>query len=337
MKHSFLQWAHFILWPLYFILFFSLTQYFLPVKIAATSSALIIFSAMLLFYIHSWWIFPRYFEPRQYGRYLSFVLLLILIITTVMLLGDLYLFADFHAESDKEIPLIFPIFRHISILLFFYFTSFAYSLIQKLRTQSLREKKLSEEKLQTEIRLLKAQIDPHFIFNSLNNIYSLAYESNKRTPEAVLMLSQMLRYVYYDCSKERVPISAEIDYINNFIAFQQMKSSHPQAISFHYTPNVQSKRIAPMLFVPFIENSFKYSKIEEYPDGYVDIELKSNPEGIEFAIRNSIPETGKASNGSGTGIENVKNRLKLTYPGKYKLNIEAAETVYQVQLIIQTP
>jgi len=105
---------------------------------------------------------------------------------------------------------------------------------------------------------------------------------------------------------------------------------------FHYSPEVQSKRIAPMLFIPFIENSFKYSKIEESTDGYVDIDLYSTNKGITFVIKNSVPETGKASNGSGTGIENVKNRLKLTYPDKYKLNIEATETVYQVQLIIQT-
>lgn len=326
-----------MLWPLYFVLFFSLTQYFLPVKIAASSSAIILVSAMILFYTHSWWIFPKYFEEKKYGHYLTFVLLLIVLITAIMLVADMYLFEKFHTQKEKEIPLIFPIFRHISILLFFYFTSFAYSLILKLRAQSLREKKLSEEKLQTEIRLLKAQIDPHFIFNSLNNIYSLAYESNERTPEAILMLSQMLRYVYYDCSKDRVPVSAEIDYINNYIAFQRMKSSHKQAIKFDYTSSVKSKRIAPMLFIPFIENSFKYSKIEEYPEGFVNIGLHETEEGIAFTIKNSIPEKSKAQNGSGTGIKNVKNRLKLTYPGRYKLNIQSSETVYEVVLIIQTP
>jgi len=333
MKNQLPHWLHLLMWPLYFVLFFSLTRYFLEMRIAALSSGLTVTFAAILFYLHSLWLFPKLFGPKKYLSYILWVLILIMGISLLMLLADHFLFAEYHHEK-RHVPLIFPIFRTVSILIFFYFTSFAFTLIQKLREQSLREKQLMEEKLQTEIRLLKAQIDPHFIFNSLNNIYSLAYEANERTPEAVLMLSQMLRYVYYDCSKDEVSVNAEIDYIKNFIAFQQMKSSHMQDITFKYTPNVANKRIAPMLFIPFIENSFKYSKIEEHPEGIVAIKLIDNPEGIRFSIHNSIPAEGKAKNGSGMGITNVKNRLKLTYPNKYQLNINHSDTDYDVQLII---
>ena len=215
------------------------------------------------------------------------------------------------------------------------FISITTLLATALKTNAEREKQLKEEKLGTEIKLLKAQINPHFIFNALNNIYSLTYTKSETAPESVLKLSEMLRYVFYDCSSDHVKLGAEVDYISNFIAFQQMKSEHNQNIIFIHNGIKTDIDIAPMLFIPFIENSFKYSKIEEFIEAYVKISLKTDNQYLVFEIENSIPYEGKIIPGNGVGIGNVRQRLDLLYPNKYKLDINESETKFSVNLKIE--
>jgi sensor histidine kinase YesM len=219
------------------------------------------------------------------------------------------------------------------MLLLIFFTSLTFSLIRKVGVTENLQKQLTKEKSDTEIRLLKAQINPHFIFNSLNNIYSLSYSKSDEAPEAVLKLSEMLRYVYYDCNRDEVTLGAEVDYIRNYMAFQHMKSPHEQQIELFTEGIDEGYRIAPMLFIPFVENAFKYSKIEDEKDAWVKMEMSTNGDALSFRIRNTHPENGKHP-GSGLGIQNVRNRLELTYPGQHVLNITDREGVYEVHLKI---
>lgn len=212
--------------------------------------------------------------------------------------------------------------------------SLIFSLIRKVQDQESKEKQLSKEKSDTEIQLLKAQINPHFIFNSMNNIYSLAYSKSDQAPEAILKLSEMLRYVYYDCNRDEVTLGAELEYIRNYIAFQQMKSPHKQDIILDADGIDESFRIAPMLFIPFVENSFKYSKIEDLKEAQVIIMLTTEESKLSFKITNTHPENGKIP-GSGMGIENVRNRLELTYPGKSSLEITDENNLFEVEMKIR--
>ena len=222
----------------------------------------------------------------------------------------------------------------------FFTTSFVYFIATSVNlfayNQRLieNERLLNKEKLETELKLLKAQINPHFIFNSLNNIYSLTYMKSNNAPEAVLKLSEMLRYVFYDCSKERVFLSSEIKYIDNFIAFQQMKSDHKQNITLKSDLGVNNIEIAPMLFIPFIENAFKYSRIEETKDAYVRIGIEKINKKLLFVIENSFEEGNKPMQGSGTGIKNVQHRLSIIYPEKHTLTISGKDNKFCVELII---
>jgi LytS/YehU family sensor histidine kinase len=191
-----------------------------------------------------------------------------------------------------------------------------------------------EEKLQTELQLLKAQINPHFLFNALNNIYSLTYMKSEHAPESVLKLSEMLRYVLEDCTMEKVPIKNEVDYMQNLIGFYKMKSPGKRKIKFTSHIENMDIRIAPMLFIPFIENSFKYSRIEEDKNGYINIDLNETAGKVLFTIENSIFSARKIMNGSGKGIMNVQQRLNIIYPGKHKLTIDEREGNYTVKLEI---
>ena len=159
---------------------------------------------------------------------------------------------------------------------------------------------------------------------------------SQKAPESVLKLSEMLRYVFYDCSKDRVPLSAELNYIENFNAFQQMKSEYEQNIELKMEKELGHIEIAPMLFIPFLENAYKYSRIEENEDAYVKILISSDNGKVQLSIKNSISQNVKSSHGSGIGIKNVKHRLDIIYPGKHELIIDEQSDFFSVDLIIET-
>lgn len=308
---------------------------FLPFNVALMFAGLNMMLGMIAFYLNGLWIFPNYFEKRRFLLYIVLNMLLLGLLSHVFFLADGYIFKNFTTQPlPNHLPRIFPYFRIFSLLVFIHFISLIFSLINKVQIQEDTEKQLSKEKSATEIQLLKAQINPHFIFNSMNNIYSLAYSKSDQAPEAILKLSEMLRYVYYDCNRDEVTLGAELEYIRNYIAFQQMKSPQKQNILLDTEGIDESFRIAPMLFIPFVENSFKYSKIEDLKDARVEIKLSTQEGNLRFKISNTHPEIGNIP-GSGMGIENVRNRLGLTYPGMSSLDIKDENNLFEVKMKIK--
>jgi two-component system LytT family sensor kinase len=316
------------------VLQMAMTSNFLPFNVALMFAGLNMILGMSAFYLNSLWIFPHFFEKRRFALYLLLNLVLLVLLSHIFFKVDAFLFVNFTTEPlHDNIPQWLPYFRIFFMLIFISFISLIFSLIRKVQVQDVTEKQLSKEKSDTEIQLLKAQINPHFIFNSMNNIYSLAYSKSDQAPEAILKLSEMLRYVYYDCNRDEVTLGAELDYIRNYMAFQQMKSPHEQNIVLESDGIDENFRIAPMLFIPFVENSFKYSKIEELLDARVEIKIATEDNKLCFRITNTHPENGK-SPGSGMGIENVRNRLALTYPGTSSLEFKDENNTFEVVMKI---
>jgi len=244
------------------------------------------------------------------------------------------LFSDY-ALARKPIvkPWITLFIRNFFWMVFLVMISSFYMLQIRLREQEDLSKQVTEEKLNTEVKLLKSQINPHFLFNALNNIYSLSYLKSDKAPESILKLSAMLRYVIEDCREETVSLKSEIQYIENYIAFQKIKAQDDINVLFNYKYINNTLKIPPLLLIPFIENSFKYSKIEEFPKAYINITIKTPEENtVDFLIRNSVPPLAKAKSGTGTGINNVKQRLDILYPGKYALDINESEKNFEVYL-----
>jgi LytS/YehU family sensor histidine kinase len=235
-----------------------------------------------------------------------------------------------------KFPLIAMSTRSFFWIIFLNAVGTIYLIQKRLQKRELYHQKLEKDKINTELKLLKAQINPHFLFNALNNIFSLSYMKSDKAPESVLKLSGMLRYVIEDCVHETVPIQKEIEYIKNYLAFQMMKSPEEMNINFHSGEINNTLQIAPLLLIPFIENSFKYSKIEEFPAAYIDIRIGTEEKNrIWFSISNSVPPAAKAPSGSGLGIENVKQRLKLIYPNKHSIQIEEKENTFEVTINIE--
>ncbi len=331
------NWFKFIIWLSFAVLFLSTGIYFFPFKYALIGALVSSCTFLAILIINEYWLFPRYFvEDRR--RFILINLIIVFILTVLNFYLDYILtpreLSKFADTPKMDMPIYFPILRSFGMVSMANFISITLLLATELKRKAENEKQLKEEKLGTEIKLLKAQINPHFIFNALNNIYSLTYTKTETAPDSVLKLSEMLRYVFYDCSKDQVKLIGEVDYISNFIAFQQMKSEHEQKIQFDFTGIKKDLDISPMIFIPFIENAFKYSKIEEYIDAYVQIKISTNHNTLIFDIKNTVPNQGKALAGNGLGIKNVKQRLNLLYPDKYDLQIEENESSYSINLKI---
>lgn len=326
-------WVPTAIWLALFLLLFNLVNYFQSANHAFINAFFEVSTTCVIFYVTALYLFPRFYKTGRSYFWISF--LFILVVSSVLLWVDEHFISIFRAaHTEERPPVVFHYLRYVFSSGFTYFVATSLSLMEHTHQLQAKEKVLSEEKLATEVKLLKAQINPHFIFNALNNIYSLTYMQSKNAPESVLKLSEMLRYVFYDCNKDRVPLSSEIKYIENFTGFQQMKSDFTQNISLHPELSGRNVEIAPMLFIPFIENAFKYSRIEENEDAFVRIHIQQHDALLRFCIENSVPPNKPAS-GSGMGIKNVEHRLGIIYPGKHKLKINEEPEIYQVDLSLE--
>lgn len=227
------------------------------------------------------------------------------------------------------------------IFINFLVLGFAYVIAVFIETFSFAQKKEEEivknknESLKTELKLLKSQINPHFLFNSLNNIYALSTLNSQKTQESIGYLSEMLRYVLYECEQERVPLEKELVYIKNYLKLFSLKSSKSYPIEVDFQVLDETVKVAPMLFIAFVENALKHSNIEKIVGTFINIKMRSDSNQVHFEIENSIPNTklNKDSMG-GIGIENVKKRLVILYPEKHHLSIMATKETYTVQLNI---
>lgn len=188
---------------------------------------------------------------------------------------------------------------------------------------------------ETELKFLKNQINPHFLFNSLNNLYALTLKKSDLAPEIVLKLSNLLRYLLYESTTEKVPLRKEIDYLNDYIELERLRVGNRAEIEFNYTGDIDDKTIEPFLFISFVENSFKHGLSNNISEGWVKLNLTVTDNKLSFVISNSVPvvnDITKAVHKGGIGLDNTRKRLNLLYPEKHSLSIFEDEKIYQVEL-----
>jgi sensor histidine kinase YesM len=191
-------------------------------------------------------------------------------------------------------------------------------------------KKLTEMELQ----LLKSQLNPHFYFNTLHNLYGLAMIAPKKAPDAILKLSDIMEYVIYDCRHDKVPVSKELRFINSYIELEKLRYDDTAKISLNVVGNSEGKQISPMLLIQFIENAFKHGLEEHKNNSYLKIIIAIDSDQLRYESVNSINGNHTSSYG-GVGLTNVKKRLEIIYPSKHKLNIQSNSIEYKVQLTLE--
>lgn len=213
--------------------------------------------------------------------------------------------------------------------------SAVYEVTKMANQQEQRTVELKKEKLETELKFLQSQTNPHFLFNALNNIYALSVLNSSQTPENLLKLSDMLRYMLYEADATDVPIQKEIDYLKNYIDLQQLKDSKGLNVVAQWEKEDLNWQIAPLLLIPFVENAFKHSKIEDREKGWIQIHLSIEQGQLHFQVVNSLfkNNVSKAPTG-GIGLQNVMRRLDLLYPNRYQLNIQPENDRFWVDLKI---
>ncbi len=196
---------------------------------------------------------------------------------------------------------------------------------------------LEKEMLETELKFLKSQVNPHFLFNALNNIYSLSVMKSPQTSESLMQLSEILRYMVYDASEEQVPLKHELNYIENYVQLKLLKDSRGMQVRVDLQDVGEQLKIAPLLFIPFVENAFKHSRIEDLKKGFVNIRFSLENKLVEFRVENSMPAAISTKDRvGGVGLDNIKKRLNLLYPNdRHQLIIVKTDERYLTILKIE--
>ncbi|MBS1605331.1 MAG: histidine kinase [Bacteroidetes bacterium] len=191
-----------------------------------------------------------------------------------------------------------------------------------------------QEKITAELQLLKAQVHPHFLFNTLNNIYSFSLDGSPKTPELILKLSSLLSYMLYDCKAEEVRLEKEVEIMKNYIGLEKERYGDTIEISWTAEGDISGHFISPLLMLPFLENAFKHGASEQIEKPWMAVDLSVANNILKFKITNSKNEYISLSN-NGIGIDNVKRRLQLLYPGKHELKINDEGDFFAVSLMVK--
>ncbi len=311
----------------YYWFTFQFVVYLLPVAIGTT-------------YFFNYYLIPKFLFEKKIWLFILF--------SIYTLIGSFYLISLIIfpfliiSKSEVNFATLDKSILDIYFLIAGMYTAILMAILIKLLKLSYERQhlnlKLLEDKTSAELAMLKSQINPHFLFNTLNNIYTLSLKKSDQTPEVVLKLSEMLDYLLYECDASKVPIQKEIQLIDNYIYLQKVRFGHRLEVDFK-KDNIQKDRmIAPMLLLPFIENSFKHGLGKDRKNSWVKMKLSAVDQKIEFIIENNKNKhaSDNNNNSGGIGLTNVEKRLELIYPENYHLGITETEDTYLVHLLINT-
>jgi two-component system LytT family sensor kinase len=310
------------------------------------------FTGIILFYLNYLYFVPYLLLRKKYGYYISAVLLLIVIFMIIRYHFTIPEFPNMELRNSKNYPkvpfepgnfehkgprrnqpIIFKIVPSV-----FYVLIVAISTIIKTLSEFYNDQqnKLIYESHRTtaELNYLRKQTNPHFLFNSLNSIYSLAHKKSDLVPDAIVTLSEMMRYMLYETDNKAVLLEKEIKYIKNYIDLQKLRLNNIENIAINIHGDTKNKFIEPMLLISFIENAFKYGT--DYKGAaYVKIKITIEKNMLRFWAENRIENNKKDPENSGIGLTNIKNRLNLLYPNAHQLILTATDTKYTVNLTLK--
>jgi sensor histidine kinase YesM len=293
----------------------------------------VFFYAVIVYY-NFLYLIPNYLTEKKFLVYGGLLIVFAVILTPIKILVLYFLFSNYPEAQ----------FLLIHDQAYFFLSNFVVagsSTIVKIISDWARHqrerKDLQTQTMQSELRFLKSQINPHFLFNTLNNLYALTLKKSDKAPEIVIKLSEMMRYMLYDCNEKRVLLSKEVQYIRNYLDLEQLRQGKKVDIDLAVEGNIQDQKIAPLMFIPFLENSFKHGLSNVITHGYVKILVRVEENELTFFIENSKPERLPLPENrrvGGIGLVNVRRRLNLQYPDLHQLRIRETPQSYAVELKI---
>jgi len=284
-----------------------------------------------LFYLNYLLLIPRFLDTKRYGLYA------LVIAFTIVVFG----FGKYGVALIFKQYVLMQVKGHMtgfgSYFLSTVFTSIIYlflSVVLKFTVDWFLNERiqrdLENQRLSAELAFLKSQINPHFLFNSLNSIYSLAYQRSEMTPDAILKLSEIMRYMLYESNDNKVDLSKELQYLQNYIDLQKIRFGNKAYIDFKVEGKVLNQQIAPLLLIAFIENAFKHG-VANNPLTPIRLLIDVDESHLHFYMQNKKHMNNRDAVG-GIGLNNVQRRLNLLYPGKYNLDVRDEADTYTVEL-----
>ncbi len=275
---------------------------------------------------------PRLLYKKKHWKFFGSVLL---VIAGVILLEELVLEQIFFPGTRRArgFPGVFyALFEVVPVMAILCGCKFGWDALQK-------QKQIDELKgtvQESELQFLRSQINPHFLFNNLNNLYSYALENSPKTPEIILEMSGVLRYMLYECKEKYVPLKKEIEQLGNFIKLYKLQIEERGNVQFRTEQIKSGYRIAPLILIVFIENAFKHSQSGQSSNIEIDIDVKQKGNQLQFSCRNNFePMTKLDAVAKGIGLQNVQKRLKLLYPNQHELRIEENTNQFLVELTME--
>lgn len=301
---------------------FSFVVVLLPVTMATT-------------YFLNYWLIPDFLFKKKYGRfflYFIYTLIISFYVEMVTVMGIFILVAEFNMKGlqPSNTNALFIIAGMYLVV----FLGVAVKLVKHYYQNEARIQILEKEKIEAELRFLKTQLHPHFLFNTLNNLYSLTLEKSDRASEVVLKLSELLDYVLYECNADFVPLEKEVKQLENYIELEKLRYGPRLDVSFSKPGDLTDYTIPPMVLMTLLENSFKHGTSKAIQKSWIKMALKTSDDWLLFEIGNSREKTreGKPEQSGGIGLENLRNRLNLLYGEDYHIHIQEKPNYYQTSL-----
>lgn len=333
---SYKYWQH-ILWWVGLYLFWILV--FQKRSFAFSQTATIEFCYLLFiganFYFNVYFAIPRFLYKQRYAEYA--LLFIGGVLLTALLRVPLAIYMNTHVFQVAKIPPVLNIFvaSFLNILIWTAAIVAGKIMIDRFRFQQYVEK-IQQEKSKAELDFLNAQMNPHFLFNSLHSIYGHIDKNNGTARNMLLTFSDMLRYQLYDCNSDSIPLDKELTYIKNYVALQRSRKEEDLLVNLQVDNSIRGLTISPLLFISFVENAFKYVGNNERGENRIDISFTSENNRLIFKCLNTLdPIPVQNTEHKGIGISNSKRRLALHYPGKHNLDIHENGEYYVVKLTIE--
>lgn len=276
----------------------------------------------------TYFLMPKFLYKKEYWYFFGLVIFVLLFVIVIEELLEVVFYPGTRRASIVP-GIYFAIFDILPIVAILSGFKFAWDAIGKQR----EVEKLKTSIQESELQFLKSQINPHFLFNNLNNLYSYAIEFSPKTPTIILELSSVLRYMLYECKERFVPLSKEIEQLENFTKLNQLQIEERGNVNFEAINIKPGYQIAPLILLVFIENAFKHSQSGQSSNISIDIEIKMKGNTLYFNCRNNFQHMSSPENlTKGIGLENVKKRLQLLYPNAHELNIKETSNQFEVIL-----
>ncbi len=284
----------------------------------------------IIIYTNNLVLLPQFFQRRRYAFYFAMITVFISVWAVLQAKYD-YLFYG----CNCLLPLTGDRFAIAGFQISAFVIAFAAAkLVRDYLKREDEYQTLDKLRLENELNFLRGQINPHFLFNTLNSLYAFALEKSEKVPEFVLRLSEIMRYMLYESNEKFVPLEKEINYLKNYIELQKIRMEDRGTVNFMVEGDPSEKSIAPFLLINFVENSFKHSQDSQINDIYIDVTLRIEHQEMHFRTINNTSDRPDEP-GGGIGLKNVKKRLELLYADCYDLHISSTGTIFETSLTIR--